>query len=145
MNHSLLPRTGTCIAALAACLPDSTGTEQVTAAEQVSAAEQGVVVKPPCVAEMPAFEEVHQAMAGSVSFVGKAVADSGEAARELAAQIGVTYSLGDDPDSEVLRDLAGFVLPTTVLLNRQGEIAFGPLTGKDLQILIDKHIEPGSL
>jgi thiol-disulfide isomerase/thioredoxin len=103
---------------------------------------------PPCVAEMPAFEEVHQTLAGSVSFVGMAVADSGEAARELAAQTGVTYPLGDDPDSEVFRNFGGFVLPTTVLLNRQGEIAFvwaGALTGEDLRILIDKHIEPGSL
>jgi thiol-disulfide isomerase/thioredoxin len=103
---------------------------------------------PPCVAEMPAFEQVHQSLTKSVAFVGIAVADSAEAARALAAQTGVTYRLGDDPDSEVFRSFGGFVLPTTVLLNRQGEVAYvwaGALTGDELRILIDEHIEPGSL
>ena len=103
---------------------------------------------PPCVAEMPAFEQVHQALTESVAFVGLAVADNAEAARALATQTGVTYRLGDDPDSEVFRSFGGFVLPTTVLLNRQGEVAYvwaGSLTSDELRILIDKHIEPGSL
>ena len=102
---------------------------------------------PPCLAEMPAFEEVHQALAESVAFVGIAVADPGEAARELAAQTGVTYRLGDDPDSAVFRSFGGFVMPTTVLLNSDGEVAYvaiGAISGDQLRILIDTHILPES-
>lgn len=103
---------------------------------------------PPCLAEMPAFEEAHLALADSVAFVGIDVADDAEAARELAAQTGVTYRLGEDPDSEVFRSFGGFVLPTTVLLNAEGEVAYvwvGALSGDDLRKLIDTHILPGSL
>jgi len=103
---------------------------------------------PPCLAEMPAFEEAHQALLGSVAFVGIDVADDAAAARELAAQTGVTYRLGEDPDSEVFRSFGGFILPTTVLLNANGEVAhvwIGALTGDELRILIDRHILPGSL
>lgn len=103
---------------------------------------------PPCLAEMPAFEEVHQALLGSVEFVGIDVADDADAARELAEQTGVTYRLADDPDSAVFQSFGGFVLPTTVLLNEQGEVAYvwvGALTGEELRILVDTHILPGSL
>lgn len=101
---------------------------------------------PPCLAEMPAFEEVHQALAGSVEFVGVDVADDAEAARELAAQTGVTYRLADDPDSAVFQSFGGFVLPTSVFVNEQGEVAYvwtGALTGDELSKLIDTHILPG--
>ena len=101
---------------------------------------------PPCVAEMPAFEEVHQALVGAVDFAGIDVSDDPAAARELAEQTGVTYPLADDPDSAVFRSFGGFVLPTTVLLNEQGEVAYvwaGSLTGEELRILVDRHILPG--
>ena len=101
---------------------------------------------PPCLAEMPAFEEVHQALADSVNFVGVDVADDAEAARELAAQTGVSYRLADDPDSAVFRSFGGFVMPTTVFVNEQGEVAFvwaGALTGEELRKLVDSHILPG--
>lgn len=103
---------------------------------------------PPCLAEMPAFEEVHQSLVGSVAFVGIDVADDAAAAREMAAQTGVTYRLGDDPGSEVFRSFSGFVLPTTVLLNDDGEVAHvwvGALSGDELRRLIDTYILPGSL
>ena len=79
--------------------------------------------------------------------MGIAVADPGEAARELAAQTGVTYRLGDDPESAVFRSFGGFVMPTTVLINSDGEVAYvaiGAISGDELRILIDTHILPGS-
>ena len=103
---------------------------------------------PPCLAEMPAFEEAHQALIGSVDFVGIDVADDAASARDLAEQTGVTYRLAEDPDSAVFQSFGGFILPTTVFLNEQGEVAYvwvGALTGEELRKLVDTHILPGSL
>ena len=98
----------------------------------------------PCVAEMPEFEAVHRAFADRVDFVGMNTADVGrESAVALAAQTGVTYPLADDTTSMVFREFGGFVMPTTVLLNTQGQVAFtwsGVLTGDELTRLINKHI-----
>lgn len=97
-----------------------------------------------CIAEMPEFEEVHLAFAESVDFVGMNVADvSREAAVKLAEQTGVTYPLGDDTSSAVFREFGGFVMPTTVLLNPQGQVAFtwaGVLNAEELTRLINEHI-----
>lgn len=97
-----------------------------------------------CVAEMPEFEEVHLALADQVDFVGMNTADvSRDAAVKLAAQTGVTYPLADDTSSMVFREFGGFVMPTTVLLNQQGQVAFswsGVLTGDELTRLINEHI-----
>ena len=97
-----------------------------------------------CVAEMPEFEEVHLALADQVDFIGMNTADvSREAAERLAEQTGVTYPLADDTSSMVFREFSGFVMPTTVFLNPQGQIAFtwnGVLTGDELTRLINEHI-----
>ena len=97
---------------------------------------------------MPDFEEAHQALGSSVAFVGMNVADVRADAIKLAEVTGVTYPLADDTASEVFRSFGGFVMPTTVLLNPQGQVAFvwsGALTGDELRILVDRHILPGSL
>lgn len=99
---------------------------------------------PACVAEMPEFEEVFQALGTEVDFVGVNTADVGrDAAVRLAEQTGVTYPLADDADSAVFRAFGGFVMPTTVFLNPQGQVAFswsGVLTGDELTRLINEHI-----
>lgn len=102
----------------------------------------------PCVAEMPEFEASYQALGGTVDFVGMNVNDTSRAdAEALAAQTGVTYPLVDDSLSLVFREFGGFVMPTTVFLNPQGQVAFvwaGVLTAEELRKLIDEHIAPGS-
>lgn len=99
---------------------------------------------PPCIAEMPEFEEVHQALGDRVDFVGMNTADvSRDAAVRLAEQTGVTYPLADDTDSAVFRAFGGFAMPTTALLNAQGQVAWvqtGVLTGADLTSLINEHL-----
>lgn len=98
----------------------------------------------PCVAEMPEFEEVHLALGDRVDFVGMNTADvSREAAEALAAQTGVTYPLADDTTSTVFREFGGFVMPTTVFLNAQGQVAgswAGVLTGDELTRLINENL-----
>lgn len=101
-----------------------------------------------CIAEMPEFEEAHQALGDSVNFIGMNVADVRSEADKLAAQTGVTYTLADDGQSQVFRSFGAFVMPTTVLLNPQGQVAFvwsGVLTGDELLNLVDQHILPGSI
>ena len=53
---------------------------------------------PPCQQEMPAFEQVHQAMGDRVRFVGLDRADSRSDAQAFAKQRNITYDLLFDPD-----------------------------------------------
>lgn len=102
---------------------------------------------PPCIAEMPEFEEVFQDIGDEVAFVGMNTGDRRDAALRLAEQTGVTYPLADDASSEVFRSFGGFVMPTTVFLSAEGEVAYrwaGVLTGDELRRLIDEHIAPGT-
>lgn len=100
-----------------------------------------------CIAEMPEFEAVFQDIGDEVAFVGMNTSDRRFAADRLAAQTGVTYPLAEDPAGDVFRNFALFVMPTTILLTESGEIGYvwsGILTEKELRILIDEHIAPGT-
>jgi thiol-disulfide isomerase/thioredoxin len=77
----------------------------------------------PCITEMPALEEVYQDLGGEqLGFLGLAVADRADAALALVADTGVTYPTAQDPENAVFTALGGTVLPTTVLLDADGEI-----------------------
>ena len=100
-----------------------------------------------CIAEMPEFEEVFQDIGDEVAFVGMNTSDRRFAADRLAAQTGVTYPLAEDPLGDVFRNFGLFVMPTTILLTETGDIGYvwsGILTEKELRILIDEHIAPGT-
>lgn len=100
-----------------------------------------------CIAEMPEFEDVFQDLQDEVAFVGMNTSDRREAADRLATQTGVTYPLAEDPQGEVFRNFGLFVMPTTILLTETGDIGYvwsGILTEKELRILIDEHIAPGT-
>src|SRR3546814_6055154 len=71
----------------------------------------------PCVTEMPAFEEVYQEVGEEVAFLGLAVADRTDDARDLVERTGVTYPTALDQQGEVHDALGGTMLPTTVLLD----------------------------
>ncbi len=102
----------------------------------------------PCITEMPIFEQVHQELGDSVTFLGLAVAqDRPEDAQELVTQTGVSYRTGQDRDGSVITALGGSFLPTTVLLDSDGTIVdvhTGELTAAELRALIaDKLGVPG--
>jgi thiol-disulfide isomerase/thioredoxin len=94
----------------------------------------------PCITEMPAFEEVYQELGGDdLAFLGLAVADRADDALALVEQTGVTYPTAQDPEAEVIAALGGSVLPTTVLLDADGEIVAlsnGELDADELRALI---------
>lgn len=76
---------------------------------------------PPCLAEMPDFEAVHQEVAGEVAFLGAAMQDdSRELALGVVEQTGVTYDLAWDPAGDLFRSFGGFNMPTTVFIDADG-------------------------
>lgn len=95
-----------------------------------------------CITEMPAFERVHQAGGDQVAFVGLAVIDQQDAARDLAARTGVTYDLGFDQSGSIIGQLGGVVLPTTVFVGADGTIVeshAGELDEAELRDKIREH------
>lgn len=98
----------------------------------------------PCISEMPAFEEVFQEVGAEVSFLGLAVADRADEAQALVEQTGVTYPTAQDRESTVITALGGTVLPTTVLLDADGEILasrFGEIDADELRALLADELD----
>lgn len=96
----------------------------------------------PCLAEMPAFEQVHQELDGDVTFVGVGVADTEEAGRRMVERTGVTYRNARDPRSEIFATYGGIALPRTVLIDGDGTVAAthsGELTADELKDLLAEH------
>jgi thiol-disulfide isomerase/thioredoxin len=85
----------------------------------------------PCVDEMPAFEQVKQAAAGEVAFLGVSTQESVEAGRSLVERTGVTWDLVRDPQGAFIRTVEGVGLPTTLLLGPDGDIVARRTGGLD--------------
>ncbi len=77
---------------------------------------------PACVGELPDFQAVHEAVSDDVTFIGMANADSRGAAVGLANDVGLTYTLADDPQGELFRSLGLFAMPSTVFITADGQI-----------------------
>lgn len=93
----------------------------------------------PCIKEMPAFEDVHQDLGDQVVFFGLAVQDRPEDAQALVDQTGVTYRTALDKDGSAIGALEGTLLPTTVLLDAEGEVVArhtGELEADELRTLL---------
>ena len=96
----------------------------------------------PCVKEMPGLEQVHQQLGDQVTFVGIDVTDTKAAGRGLVQRTGVTYRTGYDPQGNVLRDVNGQVLPTTLVVDRTGKVLDArtrALTPDQLMTLLIDH------
>ena len=92
----------------------------------------------PCRAEMPAFDAMSKVHT-DVLFLGVAVEDNPAAAREFAAEIGVSYPLAIDEDDRVGRRYPSPGLPATYLITADGAIArtiFGQMNEEQLEELI---------
>lgn len=102
---------------------------------------------PPCVAEMPEIEEVHQAMGDRVNFLGINTQDVEDEAHKIVEQTGVTYPLAWDPDGELFQVFDGFGMPTTVLISADGRIVrhqTGPITGRWLEARLAEEFQVGA-
>lgn len=95
---------------------------------------------PACIAEMPDFEAVHQALDGRVDFLGLALQDRRESAVGLVEQTGVTYAVGTDEDGEIFELFQGLGMPTTVFIGADGvvrDVHSGQLSAEALRARID--------
>jgi len=91
---------------------------------------------PFCIAEMPGFEKVHQALQGEVQFVGIDQRDDFDAAKQLAEETGVTYRLVRDPDGRAYDAVANGAMPTTAFIDADGkvvEVVGGQLSEEQLR------------
>jgi len=94
---------------------------------------------PACVAEMPSFQGVHEAIGGEVLFLGLDVQDTRGAAEAFIQQSGVSYLLGEDPDGAILASFDGIAMPTTIFIDEAGNIVgrhSGAIFEDDLRDLI---------
>ena len=101
---------------------------------------------PPCRWEMPAFERMWQEYRDQgVVFVGVAISDAEEDAQAFARKIGVTYPVGLDATGRAARDFRVFGLPTTFLIDRDGNEArkFGVANEAILRIFLKGQLEAG--
>ena len=77
---------------------------------------------PPCKREMPALQSAHETHGDSVHFIGVNSVDSRDRMVEFADDIGVTYELLRDPDSELLVSNGIATFPTTIFVDANGVV-----------------------
>ena len=77
---------------------------------------------PPCVREMPEFQDVFERLEGRVAFLGLSQDQSPEDALNLVETTGVTYDVGWDLDLEVYRATGSFAMPTTAFVSASGQL-----------------------
>jgi cytochrome c biogenesis protein CcmG/thiol:disulfide interchange protein DsbE len=95
---------------------------------------------PSCVAEMPDFERVHRQLRRRVAFVGVNQRDDRGAARDLAAETGVSYRLAADPNGALLDAFGGPGMPTTAFIDAHGNVV-EVVTGQLDQALLKSYIQ----
>lgn len=97
----------------------------------------------PCVTEMPDIQKVHAALGERVTILGLDVQDSIESGRFMLEKTGVKYDVGRDPNGNVLTELGGINLPTTVFVAADGTVKAihtGQLTETELKRTIDREL-----
>ena len=77
---------------------------------------------PPCVREMPEFQDVFERLEGRVAFLGLSQDQSPQDALNLVATTGVTYDVGWDLDLEVYRATGSIAMPTTAFVSASGQL-----------------------
>lgn len=77
---------------------------------------------PACVAELPEIQAVATRFGDDVTVVGIANTDERGPALALANDVGLTYTLADDPTGELFRKLDLFAMPSTLFVTADGRI-----------------------
>jgi thiol-disulfide isomerase/thioredoxin len=104
----------------------------------------------PCRVETPEFQAVYTDVADSgVQFLGVAVKDQRNLAQAFVDRVGATYPSMFDQRGEVALAFRGFpanVVPTTILLNRDGQVAavyVAVVPEEDLRAALDQLLGEG--
>jgi thiol-disulfide isomerase/thioredoxin len=77
---------------------------------------------PACVAELPELQAVHEQFGDQVTIVGLANTDIRSEAAKLADEVGLSYTLADDPAGDIFRELGLIAMPSTVFISADGQI-----------------------
>jgi cytochrome c biogenesis protein CcmG, thiol:disulfide interchange protein DsbE len=97
----------------------------------------------PCRAEIPDFEEVHQARGDTIRFVGVNVGEDLDDAQAFIDDIGVTYDQFADADGDAATALLATAMPVTIVIDGDGVITtrhLGPLDQDGLNEAIDEAL-----
>ena len=97
----------------------------------------------PCVREMPEFERSFATYGDDVAFLGLNHRETVEDGRTVAEATRVTYPLASDPDGSLLAAFDGLAMPTTVLLDADGNVMYSRsvvLDEEALNGLIEEHL-----
>ncbi len=100
---------------------------------------------PPCRAEMPDFETVHQATKNDIAFIGISHDLNDRDWLDLVDETGVTFDTGFQPEQELFIAIDGIGMPTTMFLDADGKIVHthaGVVNTEILTDLIDTHLRP---
>ena len=98
---------------------------------------------PPCRAELPDLERVHQARGDEVTFLGISHDLDETSWRSLIEEVDVTYDTVFQPNTEIFNALEAKGMPSTALVAPSGEVLHlhtGLLTDELLEDLIDQHL-----
>lgn len=98
---------------------------------------------PPCIAEMPAFEQVHRTLGDRVDFFGVAVSDRTADATRIVEETGITYRWARDERGDMANAARVRQMPATMFIDADGEIATvhsGALDADELRDLIGEHL-----
>jgi len=101
---------------------------------------------PPCRAEMPDLQEFNEKFKDRALLLGVDLGQftglgNQDDAKELLAELSVTYPAGFTSDSDVIRDYQVLGMPTTVFIGSNGEI-FNKWTGAlNSSVLEEKTLE----
>lgn len=98
---------------------------------------------PPCRAEIPDFEEVHQERGDEVRFVGINVGEDSDRAAAFIDEVGATYEQFLDSEGFAVTELNATSMPVTLVLDADGEVAvrhLGPLDQDGLNDAIDEAL-----
>ncbi len=94
----------------------------------------------PCRAEIPDFEEVHDARADEVRFVGINIGEDGDRAAAFIDEVGATYDQFLDSEGFVVTELETTAMPVTIVLDNDSRVSLrhlGPMDQDDLNEAID--------
>lgn len=98
---------------------------------------------PPCVAEMPDFETVSQAVNGDVTFLGIAVQDRPEDAERIVESTGISYDWTRDISGDIVGAAGVIQMPSTMFIGADGtveKVQGGALEADRLRALIGEHL-----
>lgn len=98
----------------------------------------------PCRAEMPDIQSTFEQAQGKVAFVGVNADLTEDAWRSFVDESQVSYPTVFQPDNNIFSELGLIGMPSTVLINPDGTVAYlhsGIIDADELKDLIDEHLE----